>query len=91
MNPCRFWLNAGTSSEERMHSYHQYLTHPVLSDSERAVILMQMAQAAYKVWAEAGGINSDYDALDIAEKERWGQAVRAAVRVMFRVMGEIAE
>lgn len=72
-------------------SYHRYLTHPVLSDAERALILVGMAKEAYRVWAEFGGIEPDYDALSIPEKERWGQAVRAAVRVMFSVVGDVVD
>lgn len=71
------------------HSYHQYLTHPVLSDAERAVILMAMAKEAYRVWAEMGGIDPDYENLSIFEKERWGEAVRAASRAMLGVISDI--
>lgn len=72
-------------------NYHQYLTHPVLSDVERAHILTLMAKAAYDTWAAAGGIVADYDALPIWEKERWGQAVRSATRVMFAVPAQLLE
>ena len=68
-----------------------YLLTPVLSDGERALILLQMARVAYARWAELGKIEPDWDALSPEEKERWGQAVRVAVRAMFSLMGNIVE
>ena len=68
-----------------------YLLTPVISDGERALILLQMARVAYTKWAELGKIEPDWDALSPEEKERWGQAVRVAVRAMFSLMGNIIE
>jgi hypothetical protein len=69
----------------------KYLLTPVLSDGERALILLQMARVAYMKWAELGKVDPDWDALSPAEKERWGQAVRVAVRAMFSLIGNIVE
>jgi len=68
-----------------------YLLTPVLTDEERAVVLMQMSKAAYETWAQLGGLNANYEELSLVEKEKWGRAVGAAVRVMFRLVGDIAD
>ena len=66
-----------------------YLLEPVLSDGERAMIVLGMARVAYTTWAELGGIQADWDALTDNDKRRWGKAVRAAFRVMLNLMTEI--
>ena len=66
-----------------------YLLEPVLTDGERAMIVLSMARSAYNMWAELGGIQPDWDALPDDDKRRWGKAVRAAFRVMLSLMAEI--
>ena len=66
-----------------------YLLDPVLTDGERAMIVLSMARIAYTTWAELGGIHPDWDALTTDDKRRWGKAVRAAFRVMLSLMTEI--
>jgi hypothetical protein len=68
-----------------------YLLDPILTDGERAMIVLGMARSAYTTWAELGGIRPDWDALSADEKRRWGKSVRAAVRVMLSLMAEIQQ
>ena len=69
----------------------EYLLEPVLSDGERALIILQMARVAYQEWANMGGIEPDWDALPGVEKDRWAVAVRGAFRVMLSLMGEVVK
>lgn len=69
----------------------EYLLEPVLSDGERALIILQMARVAYQEWANMGGIEPDWDALPAVEKDRWAVAVRGAFRVMLSLMGEVVK
>ena len=68
-----------------------FLTTPVVSDRERAFILLQMARVAYTTWAEMGGIEPDWDGLSIDEKQRWGEVARVSVRAMLSLMGKVVE
>ena len=70
---------------------YEYLLTPVVFDGDRALILLQMARVAYTRWAELGGIEPDWDGLSPAEKKRWGESVRVAVRAMFSLMGPLVE
>ena len=70
---------------------YEFLLKPVVSEGERALILLQMARVAYTRWAELGGIEPDWDALSLEEKRRWGEAVRASVRAMLSLMGQVIE
>jgi hypothetical protein len=70
---------------------YEFLLKPIVSDGERALILLQMARVAYTRWAELGGIQPDWDALSVAEKRRWGEAVRASFRAMLSLMGQVME
>jgi hypothetical protein len=68
---------------------YEFLLKPIVSDGERAIIVLQMARVAYTRWAELGGIHPDWDALAVAEKRRWGEAVRASIRAMLSLMGQV--
>ena len=65
----------------------EILHEPVMSDGERAMILLQMSRAAY----EANPQTTPWDELPSGTKEEWMRAVRAAVRVMFGVMKPLME
>jgi hypothetical protein len=65
----------------------EILFEPVISDAERAMILLQMSRAAY----EANPQNTPWDELPSGTKEEWMRAVRAAVRVMFGVVKQFVE
>jgi hypothetical protein len=67
------------------------LFQPVISEGERALILLHMARIAYQEWSEIGGIKPDWDALSVQEKERWVRTVRLAVRAMMSLFGQVAE
>lgn len=67
------------------------LFQPVISEGERALILLHMARVAYQEWAELGGIKPDWDALSLEEKERWVRIVRIAVRAMMSLFGQVME
>lgn len=67
------------------------LFQPVISEDERALILLHMARIAYQEWSEIGGIKPDWDALSVQEKERWVRTVRLAVRAMMSLFGQVAE
>lgn len=67
---------------------YDYLLTPIISDGERALILLQMARVCYTQWAIAGGIEPDWDELPPTEKDRWGQSVRASFRAMLSLVGE---
>jgi hypothetical protein len=62
-----------------------YLLAPVISEAERAMILLQMARVGYTEWAKRGSITPDWDALNYDEKERWGHVVREATRAMLNL------
>ena len=68
-----------------------YLFDPVLTDGERATIILQMSKAAYEAWAKGAGINRRWEDLPVDERGRWSAAVRASVRVMFNLMVQITE
>jgi hypothetical protein len=68
-----------------------FLLTPVVSDGERALILLQMARVAYTTWAEMGGIEPDWDGLSLEEKQRWGEVARASIRAMLSLMGKVME
>ena len=68
---------------------YEFLVQPVISDGDRALILLQMGRVAYTEWAELGGIEPDWDALSMEEKERWIRIVRASVRAMLSLMGQV--
>ena len=70
-------------------AYEFLLQAVVISDGERAMLLLQMGRVAYTTWAEQGGIEPDWDALSIDEKERWIKTVRASVRAMLSLMGQV--
>ena len=65
----------------------EILHEPVMSDGERAMILLQMSRAAY----EANPQTTPWDELPSGTKEEWMRAVRAAVRVMFGVISPLME
>jgi hypothetical protein len=65
----------------------EILFEPVISDAERAMILLQMSRAAY----EANPQSTPWDELPSGTKEEWMRAVRAAVRVMFGVVKQFVE
>ena len=67
------------------------LFKPVISDGERAMMLMQMGRAAYTKWADVGGITPDWDALPMSEKERWILTARITVRAMLNLIVHICE
>jgi hypothetical protein len=68
---------------------YEFLLKPIVADGERAIIVLQMARVAYTRWAELGGIHPDWDSLALEEKRRWGEAVRASVRAMLSLMGQV--
>ena len=68
---------------------YDFLLKPVVTDGERALILLQMARVAYTKWAEMGGIEPDWDALSTEEKRRWGEAARVSIRAMLSLMGNV--
>ena len=70
---------------------YEFLLKPIVSEGERALIVLQMARVAYTRWAELGGIQPDWDALSIEEKRRWGEAVRSSFRAMLSLMGQVME
>jgi hypothetical protein len=65
----------------------EILFEPVISDAERAMILLQTSRAAY----EANPQSTPWDELPSGTKEEWMRAVRAAVRVMFGVVKQFVE
>ena len=65
-----------------------YLTEPVITDAERAAILLHMSRTAYETWCELGAITPNWDALSVTEKHRWGEAIRTGVRAMFNLAKE---
>ena len=65
----------------------EILFEPVISEAERAMILLQMSRAAY----EANPQTTPWDELPSGTKEEWMRAVRAAVRVMFGVVKQFVE
>lgn len=67
------------------------LFKPVISEGERALILLHMARIAYQEWAELGGIKPDWEALSVEEKDRWVRTVRIAVRGMMSLFGQVLE
>lgn len=67
------------------------LFQPVISQGERALILLHMARVAYQEWAEVGGITPDWDALSVGEKERWVRTVRMSFRAMMSLFGQVME
>ena len=70
---------------------YEFLLKPIVSDGERALIVLQMARVAYTRWAELGGIDPDWDALSEDEKRRWGEAVRSSFRAMLSLMGRVVD
>ena len=62
-----------------------YLLAPVISETERAMILLQMARVGYMEWAKRGGATPAWDALNNEEKERRVHVVREATRAMLNV------
>jgi hypothetical protein len=66
-----------------------YLLEPVLTDGERAMIILSMARAAYTTWTELGGVKPEWDLLSEDDKRRWGKAVRSSFRVMLSLMAEL--
>ena len=66
-----------------------YLLDPVLTDGERAMLILTMARTAYTTWAELGGLKPDWDGLSAVNKRRWGKAVTAAFRVMLNLNAKI--
>jgi hypothetical protein len=69
----------------------EILREPVVSEGERAIIQLQMARVAYQEWAICGGIEPDWDALPMSEKERWVRYVRKAFRAMLSLVGHLIE
>jgi hypothetical protein len=45
-----------------------YLRTPIISEGERALILLQMSRVAYTKWADLGNIEPDWDGLSLEEK-----------------------
>jgi hypothetical protein len=70
---------------------YETLFQPVISDNERAMLLMHMARVAYQEWAEYGGIKPDWEALSVDEKERWVRVVRISTRAMLSLWGHVLE
>ena len=46
---------------------YDFLLKPVVSDGERALMLLQMARVATQNGAELGGIEADWDGLSVDE------------------------
>jgi hypothetical protein len=65
----------------------EILYEPVISDDERAMILLQMSRAAYEAYPNT----IPWDELPSGVKEDWMRAVRAALRVMFGIMKPLTE
>jgi hypothetical protein len=68
-----------------------FLLTPIVSDGERALILLQMARVAYTTWGEMGGIEPDWDGLSMEEKQRWGEVARVSIRAMLSLIGNVVE
>lgn len=66
----------------------EFLLRPVLTEGERAVILLQMARASYEEFAKLRGFEPDWDSLPVQEKQVWGAIVRRAFRVMLSLVGD---
>jgi hypothetical protein len=84
-------LGSGSPSfvnRERLGGFEmEILFEPVISDAERAMILLQMSRAAY----EANPQTTPWDELPSGTKEEWMRAVRASLRVMFGVIKPLSE